>query len=170
MPFASLLRKAAVAFVLALGLAGPAAVPANAQGTVLLSYGPDFGQPSQDRWRGGYLTLEQRPDRVIWSALSPIYSFGISGKGDGYVSAGLRADVPLGQWLLTPHFSLAFYQASGGGFDSRELIQFRTGFDAFVPVTQQVWLGLGYYHMSNAGITRKSADLDVVRLGVLWRY
>lgn len=170
MPLAFRVRHAAVVLLVALGLAGPAAAPAEAQGSVLLSYGPDFGQPSRDRWRGGFLTVEQRPDREIWSALSPVYSFAISGKGAGYVAAGLRADVPLGQWLLTPHFSLAFYQDGEGGFDSRELIQFRTGFDVFVPVTRQVSMGLGYYHMSNAGLTRKSADLDVLRLGVLWRY
>lgn len=161
----SLRRLAAGLFAVA-ALAAPAA----AQGTLLISYGPDFGATDDDRWRYGFVTGEVRPDGAFWRGVKPIYSFGVSGEGAVYLSAGIRGDIPVGGFLVTPHFSVAAYQDGRGGFDSKELLQFRTGIDAFWPLSHNVWLGIGYYHISNASITDKSADADVVRVNLMWRY
>ena len=84
------------------------------------------------------------------------------------LGAGLHGQ--LGPVELTPHFDLGLFQDGRGGFDARELVQFRSGLDLLVPLGPRMSVGLGYYHVSSARITRRSADLDVVRLALSWRY
>ncbi len=148
--------------------------PAGAQGlpgsALLLSYGPDLGRDTSNQWRHSIATMELRPDQPWFGEIKPIWSLGLSARGAVYVAGGIRADFELGPVLVTPHFSLALYQDGRGGFDADELVQFRTGIDAFVPISDRTMVGLGYYHMSNAGLTSQSANLDVVRLSVLTRF
>jgi hypothetical protein len=157
-----------------IALVAAPAVPVVAQtgsgGGVVLSYGLDLGRDGSDQWRHSVATIELRPDQSWFGAVKPIWSLGISGDGAVYVAGGIRGDFDVGGFLVTPHFSLALYQDGRGGFDADELVQFRTGIDAFVPISDSTMLGLGYYHLSNARLTSKSADQDVVRLTVLFRF
>lgn len=171
------LRRALAAAALALPLAlatAPAAEadpqrPITAGAGALFSYGPDYGAGSARAWRDGFATFELRSDRRLWQGLRPIYSFAASGQGAIYGAVGLHGAFSLGPVEITPHLSVGLFQDGRGGFEARELLQFRSGIDAFLPLGPNTALGLGIYHVSNAGITRRSADLDVVRLSILWR-
>jgi hypothetical protein len=95
----------------------------------------------------------------------------VSVDGAAYVTAAVRKDYRLGPVQITPYIGPALYQSHlGTRFASKELLQFRTGFDVFVPVSNRLSFGLGFYHMSNANITNASAGLDVTRLGLQYRY
>jgi hypothetical protein len=169
MPLRALL---AAAIALPLALAAPALAsdrPVTAGAGALVSFGPDFGAGSGRAWREGFATFEYRSDRRLWRGLRPIYGFAASGQGAVYGTVGLHGAFSLGPVEVTPHFSVGLFQDGRGGFDSRELLQFRSGIDAFLPVGRNAALGLGIYHVSNARITSRSANLDVVRLSLLWR-
>ena len=97
-------------------------------------------------------------------------TFSLNRRGGVMVGAGLYLPGQLGAVEVTPHFSVVAWQDGRGGFEVRELVQFRSGIDLAVPVSPTTSVGLGIFHVSNAGITRRSANLDVVRLAVLWRY
>ena len=166
-------RRLAAALVAALAAMGamPAAAQAPERNAVLLSYGPDLGRSGgRSSWREAQVTAEIRSGRAFLGPLRPVYSLSVSRQGAVLGGVGLLASLPLGAAELTPSFSVALWQDGHGGFDARALIQFRTGIDLLVPVTQNASVGLGIFHVSNAGLTRRSADLDVVRLAVQWRY
>jgi hypothetical protein len=172
-PFGSLAGFHRLAGLLpTLAAAACCAMPAAADDrrAVLLSFGPDYGAGSSRAWNEGYLTAEHRSDRDLWRGLRPIYGLAVSREGAALGTVGVFAAFQLGAVEITPHFSLGLWQDGAGGFDEDELIQFRTGIDAFLPLSPDVSVGLGIYHVSNAGITSRSADLDVVRLSLLWRY
>ncbi len=149
---------------------GPAQAQVAGQGDLLLSLGADFEAAGSSATQHAVATFEWRPDTALFWGTKPIWSLGISETGAAYVAGGIRGDFTLGRVLVTPHFSLALYRDGEGGFESKELLQFRTGIDAFVPVGERTMLGIGYYHLSNAGLTSRSADWDVVRLSLLLRY
>lgn len=161
-------RLAAALMLLGLPLA-PAAQAAD-RPSALLSYGPDLGESGGGKWRAAQLTGEIRSGTPLFGPLRPIYSFSVSRDGGIMGGVGVHGMFPLGPVEVTPHFSLGLWQDGSGGFEARELIQFRSGIDFFVPVTANTRIGLGYFHVSNAGITRRSADQDVIRLAVMWHY
>jgi hypothetical protein len=162
--------RAAAALTAALGAAAlPGPATAGDRPAFLVSVGPDYGAGSDRAWREGYATFEYRSAQRIWWELRPLYSFAVSRQGAVLGTAGVHAVFRLGPFDVTPHFGVGLWQDGRGGFDSKELIQFRTGIDAFVPLSATVSVGLGIYHVSNAGLTNRSADLDVVRLSLMWR-
>ncbi|MGY6409967.1 MAG: hypothetical protein ACXIUV_02905 [Alkalilacustris sp.] len=167
-PSHPLRRLAAVLALLALPVAAGAQVADRP--AWLLGYGPDFGESGGGKWRAVQLTAEVRSANRLVGPLRPIYSFSVSRRGGVMGGVGVHGVIPLGGLGITPHFSLGLWQDGRGGFEARELIQFRSGIDLFVPVSARARVGLGYYHVSNAGITRRSADQDVIRLAVLWTY
>ena len=147
----------------------PGPVAAQQGPAFLASFGPDYGAGSAQAFDAGYATFEYRSAQRIWRGLRPIYAFSVSREGAILGTAGVHAVFRLGAVEVTPHFGIGLWQDGRGGFDSRELIQFRSGIDAFLPLSPAVSVGLGIYHVSNAGLTNRSADLDVVRLSLLWR-
>ena len=163
------LRRLAAALML-IGLPFAASAQISDRPAALLSYGPDLGESGGGKWRAAQLTGEIRSANQILGPLRPIYSFSVSRNGGFMGGVGLHGVFGLGPVEVTPHLSLGLWQDGSGGFESRELIQFRSGIDFFVPVTANTRIGLGYFHVSNAGITRRSADQDVIRLAVMWTY
>ena len=164
---------AALMGVALLALAAPAAAqswgPAASGPAFVISAGPDFGAGSSRAWRESFATFEYRSDRAIWRGVRPLYSFSVARHGAVLGTVGVHGVFQLGRVEVTPHFGVGLYQDGRGSFDRRELLQFRSGIDAFLPVTDRVSVGIGYYHVSNARITNRSADLDVIRLSILWR-
>ncbi len=163
------LYRLAAALML-LGLPFAAAAQVSDRPAALLSYGPDLGQGGGSEWRKAQLTGEIRSATQILGPLRPLYSFSVSRDGGFMGGVGLFGVFGLGAVEVTPHFSLGLWQDGPGSFDADELIQFRSGIDFFVPVTANMRIGLGYFHVSNAGITSRSANQDVIRLAVLWTY
>ena len=163
------LRRLAAALML-IGLPLAATAQTADRPAALLGYGPDFGESGAGKWRAAQLSAEYRSANRLVGPLRPIYSFSVSRKGGIMGGVGVFGVIPLGPVEVTPHFSLGLWQDGSGGFDADELIQFRSGIDFFVPVSANARVGLGIYHVSNAGITNRSADQDVVRLSVMWSY
>ena len=165
-----LLRPLIAAMLAALCLASPASAQGDPRPAAFLSVGPDYGASGAQVWRQAVVTGEIRSARTVIWGLQPIYSFAVTRRGGLMAGAGLHTALRLGVAEVTPHFSVVLWQDGQGGFEARELLQFRSGIDLMVPLTQSVSVGVGIYHVSNAGITRRSADMDVVRLGLQWRY
>lgn len=169
------LSRTLTAPIVALLVAAPAgfvpraAAAADDSASFLVSFGPDYGAGTKRAWREGFATFEYRSGRRLWRGIKPVYSFAVSREGAMLGAVGLYGGFRLGPVEITPHFSVGLYQDGIGGFDAKELLQFRSGIDALVPLSDTVSLGLGIYHVSNADITRRSADLDVARLSIVWR-
>lgn len=141
---------------------------------------------SLDRWRialganiaegpgpgaDGVLTIDRLSGTPIWRELQPFWGFGVSVDGAVFVSFGLQRDFRLGNVTITPYFAPTLYQSDlGGEFRSAELLQFRTGVEISYSFSDQMRAGVGVYHMSNAGITSGSADLDVAYAAFTFRF
>lgn len=121
---------------------------------------------SHNHWSVDYL-----PDGELFWGLQPLYGVGVFGDGGVYITAGLRKDFRWNKITLTPHTGTALFESgqNGANFDD-ETIQFRTGLDVGLQLNDRLDVSLGYFHMSNAGLTRASADVDVLRLGLRIRY
>lgn len=120
--------------------------------------------------QNGFLTIEGRPSREIAWGFKPVYSMGLSVDGAGFVGYGVRKDYRWGDLQLTPFFGPVLYQQQIGRFEAKQLVQFRTGFDVIYNVTPSVGMGLGMYHISNAGLTSESAGIDVTRFTLQFKY
>lgn len=144
--------------------------PADASGTWLFSYGmnnPNKTSPGKD----GFWSAEYWPSAPLFWKLKPIYGVGVSSDGAAYVTAATRRDFKVGPIMITPYTGPILYQSDPGSkWEGRELIQFRTGIDVVIPVTNALSVGAGFYHISNAGLTTRSAEIDVSRISVQYRF
>jgi hypothetical protein len=128
---------------------------------------PKKGTVGQD----GIFTLEYRPETEIGWRFKPLYVVGASVDGAGYVGVGVRKDYTLGPVQVTPFIGPVLYQSQlGNTFNSKELIQFRTGFDVLLPISKEFSAGMGYYHVSNAALTGSSAGLDVTKVTLQYKF
>jgi len=110
------------------------------------------------------LSVELRPAQEwIWG-FKPVYAVGAATDNSAYASLGVRKDYHFGNVQVTPFLGPALYQSKLGTFKGNELLQFRTGFDVIYNMSPNVGFGVGVYHISNAQITKHSADKDMRRL------
>jgi hypothetical protein len=147
----------------------PADHPQADTSNYILSVGtnaPEKSPVGQD----GFITLEHRPKNELFWGLKPVHSIGVSVDGAAFVGFGVRQDYHWKNLQITPFFGPVLYQKSLGNFNSKELIQFRTGFDVMYNVNKNIGVGVGVYHMSNAGLTSQSAGIDVTRFLVRINY
>jgi len=144
--------------------------PAAPSGTWLFSYGmnnPNQTSPGKD----GFFSAEYWPTEPLFWKLKSIYGAGVSTDGAAYVTAATRRDFKVGPVMITPYTGPILYQSKlGSNWEGRELIQFRTGIDVVIPLTDALSVGAGFYHISNAGLTRRSAEIDVSRISVQYRF
>jgi hypothetical protein len=150
---------------------------------------PQGGLPTadgMDRWRialganvaptpgpgeDGFLTVDRLFGEPVWRELRPFMGFGISVDGAVFATVGLYREFRVGNLTITPYFGPTIYQSDlGGAFQSEELLQFRTGVEVSYSFSEQMRAGVGIYHISNAGITPASADIDVAYASVLFRF
>jgi hypothetical protein len=92
---------------------------------------------------------------------APIASFynlipviGITANSDGgyWAHTGVRYDFHLNdRWVLTPNFAASLYE-DGGGKDLGHSLEFRSGIELAYKLDENSHLGLGLYHLSNAGL------------------
>ena len=144
------------------------------RGAVAFALGPEVDVRGGRRLSRNFASLEYLPESRGPLGTKPVFAASLSSGGAGFVSAGLRQDYRLGPLQVTPHFSVAAWHSGQHGVETRELLQFRTGLDLYLSLTERTALGLGFYHLSNAQLTRSitpfSADVDVFRLGLLHRF
>lgn len=153
-------------------LAAPAPLVA---GDWVFTVGPDLGRGSTKAAESTFLTIEYRSPTAlatIWGVpLQPIWSLSGNNRGAVLATWGVHTAFSLGPVEVTPHFGVGLYQSGQGGAGrGKELLQFRSGIDAFVPINDRTAVGLGIAHVSNARITSRSANLDIVRLSLRQRF
>lgn len=119
----------------------------------------------------GFLSVDYRPNTEWIGRFKPQWGLGASVDGAVYANLALRKDYRWGAVQVTPYIGPALYQSQADqGLRARELIQFRTGFDVLLHAGPKVSMGLGYYHISNAKLTRFSAGIDVTRFTLQFQH
>jgi len=94
----------------------------------------------------------------------PVVGLTVNSDGGYWLHTGIRYDHHLSEnWLLTPHFAIAAYE-DGAGKDLGHAIEFRTGLEVAYKIDESSHLGLGIYHLSNAGLGDKNPGEESVIL------
>ncbi len=113
--------------------------------------------------RGNYISPEldvaYRPDLKLLWIIKPHAGFVVAKDGsyNGYV--GLLADIHWTNHLVTT-LNSAFAGWGGGGYDLGSHFEFRSGIDNAWRFNDGSRLGIGFYHESNAGITRENGGSE----------
>ena len=83
-------------------------------------------------------------------ALKP--AVGVAGTEDGnaWVYGGLRLDLKLASWVVTPQFAVSLYE-DGDGRDLGGVLEFRSGLEVAYDFGK-ARVGLLFYHLSNADL------------------
>jgi len=119
----------------------------------------------------GVLDVEYRFGDVLFHSLEPAIAAGVILDGGFYVAASLRRDFRIGPVVVTPYTGPALYQQKlSGRHEGDELLQFRSGVDLSYQASPDLTIFAGVSHISNAGLTRLSADIDVVRVGLQYKF
>jgi hypothetical protein len=84
--------------------------------------------------------------------LIPVIGLTVNSDGGYWAHTGARYDFHLNEnWVLTPNFAVSAYE-DGAGKDLGHAIEFRTGLELAYKLDESSHLGLGIYHLSNAGL------------------
>lgn len=153
----------------ALTLGSMALPPQNIDPSILPNTTITAGWNSNNEGRGGHvpiLSFEHLSKQDLIYGLRPIFAAGISPKGLAYLSPGIRKEFMFGSLRITPNFGPALFTSDLRAPSASETIQFRTGIDISYRVTERTYAGLGFYHMSNAGLTKRSAGVDAYTLSL----
>ena len=91
------------------------------------------------------------PKLPVSLSLKP--AVGVAGTEDGnaWAYGGLRLDLKLGGWVITPQFAVALYE-QGDGRDLGGALEFRSGIEVARTFLRGPRVGLLFYHLSNADI------------------
>ena len=77
-----------------------------------------------------------------------------------WVYGGIRYDYYYNRnWVLIPHFAAALYEDNGGK-DLGSTFQFRSGLEVAYKLSENSYLGVGYNHLSNAGLGDHNPSTD----------
>lgn len=83
--------------------------------------------------------------------LRPIVGAGATSDNAQWRYAGFGVEVGAGRrWLLIPSFAVALFD-DGNGKDLGSALEFRSGIEAAYRLGEGYYLGLLFYHLSNAG-------------------
>ncbi|NTW55725.1 MAG: hypothetical protein HGB20_01615 [Chlorobiaceae bacterium] len=137
----------------------------------LITAGSNSKSGSDGPGKDVLISVDYRPDSYLFWKFKPLYAFGFAPDGAVYTSFGIRKDYRIGPVQITPFFGPALYQRDiGSRWEAKELLQFRTGFDVMVPVTGEIKIGGGFYHISNGQNNDYSADIDVTHATVAFSF
>lgn len=132
-----------------------------------------YGRNAPDKvgiGKGGMYAVELWKAKEFYPGLRPMYSIATDGRVGGYASLTLRKDFQFGDVQVSPYGGVALHQRDWTNYNALELIQYRTGFDISIKVGPQSKLTIGYYHMSNFGISGTSANIDVTRVAFISQF
>ncbi len=139
----------AAAVILALALA-PAADARGLKGWSL--YGGIFNTANEDNptelgveYRFATLKVPKLPAVL---ALKPAIGAAGTEDGNAWAYGGLRLDLTLGSWVITPQFAASLYE-DGDGQDLGGVLEFRSGLEVAYQFGAGPRVGLLFYHLSN---------------------
>ena len=117
------------------------------------------------------LGAELRLDQVelahwSWGAIAPV--FGVLGNSDGasYGYGGFRLGLSFGSRFRLGIQSTAGIYDEGDSFDLGGPIEFRSGLDVGFRLKSDVTLGVGFHHLSNAGLYDRNPGLNSLLLAI----
>jgi lipid A 3-O-deacylase len=159
--------------LLVLGVA--AASPARAQVTLgSPGEGPGIGvgagvfditpdRKKTNAARAAQLQGEYRFGDVLW-VLAPFVGLMGTSAGAFYGYGGFGFDINFGaRWVLTPNIAGGYWYR-GGGTNLGSWWEFRSGAELDYRFDNHGRLGVAFYHMSNAGLTRQNQGEQAVLL------
>jgi len=177
------IRRAGVVLVLTLGMAAlrpavaqitlgsqitvgsPADPPRIALGGGVFDIDPNYKKPGSGVT--GLALSEYRFGDLLW-IVAPFIGVMGTGKGAFYGYGGIGLDINFaGKWVITPALAVGYF-SHGAGVDLGSHFEFRGGAEIDYRFDNLIRLGVGFYHMSNAGITKQNpgAELATVVLTV----
>jgi len=119
-----------------------------------LMVGAGSWEVARDNLRTYELDAALRPDAHLW-VIKPQFGLTVAGDGDVLLYAG-----PLIDYNLTKHWVVSGSTSAGywtsGGFNLGSHLEFRSGAELAYRWNNGVRLGFGFYHTSNADITRRN--------------
>ncbi len=100
-------------------------------------------------------------DKLLW-IFKPIAGGFVTTKRGLYGYGGLRIDIFLGDRLVfTPSTAFGLYDR-GNGKDLGDVIEFRSGVELDYRFDNRARLGVGFHHLSNAGIGRINPGTEIL--------
>jgi hypothetical protein len=136
--------------------------PAFASDPSYLVVGAGSWQIARDNARGAEFDLAYRPNLELW-VVKPHVGVVAASDGDVYGYAGLLGDIH-----VLPHLVLTLSGAMGGytghGYRLGSHFEFRSGGEIAWQFDDQSRFGLGFYQISNAGLTRTNGGSESLLL------
>jgi lipid A 3-O-deacylase len=113
----------------------------------------------------GLALSEYRFGDVLW-IVAPFIGVMGTGKGAFYGYGGFGLDVNVAEkWVIAPTAAVGYF-SHGAGIDLGAHCEFRTGAEIDYRFDNLTRLGVGFYHMSNAGIGQKNPGVELATLVV----
>ena len=139
----------------------PADAPRIAIGGGAFDVLPDSKKPGSGTT--GLALGEYRFGDVLWIVAPFIGAFG-TGKGAFYGYGGFGFDINFFErFVVTPTAAVGYF-TPGTGIDLGAHTEFRTGAEFDYRFENLSRLGVGFYHMSNAGIGKQNPGVELVTL------
>ncbi len=135
--------------------------PALAADPAYVTIGAGSWEVLRDTARAAVFDLGFKPN-VGWWIFRPQVGMMAASDGDYFGYAGFLADIPLGHFVLSPNAAVGGY--GGHGYRLGSHVEFRTGGDFAWRFADASRLGVGFYHISNAGITERNPGSESLML------
>ena len=103
-----------------------------------------------------------RPNYRLW-IFKPHFGVMAATDGNYYGYGGLLVDLYWGNHIVST-LSTAVGFNGGGGYDMGSHAQFRSGIDLAYRFDSNARLGIGFFHMSNAGLTDRNPGSESLLL------
>jgi lipid A 3-O-deacylase len=139
----------------------PADPPSIALGAGAFDFLPNSGKKFSQT--SAQLQGEYRFGDVLW-VVAPFIGLMGTSAGAFYGYAGFGFDINFGShWVVTPNFAGGYFYR-GDGTNLGSWWEFRSGAEFDYRFENRSRLGLGFYHMSNAGLTRTNPGEETLLL------
>lgn len=135
---------------------------ANAADPSYLMIGVGSWETLRSKYTEPELDLSYRSDYKLW-IFKPHAGMLVAKDGDFYGYGGLLTDIYWGKHIVTT-LSTAVGGYGGGGFRLGSHVEFRSGVEAAYRFEDKSRLGVGFYHISNAGLTDRNPGSESLML------
>lgn len=156
------MRRLLQAFVAAVTLLAIGIPPALAEDPGYIVIGGGTWQTLRDQDRTAEFDIAYRSPYRLW-IFKPHFGALVAKDGDVYGYGGLLTDIYWGPHFVTT-LSTAVGIYGGNGFDLGSHVEFRSGIDLAWRFDNSSRLGVGFYHISNAGLTSRNPGSESLLL------
>lgn len=133
--------------------------PALATDPTYVTMGAGSWEVFRNNARAAEFDLGYRPD-IQWLLFKPQIGVLASSDGDYMGYAGFLTDIYFGHFVITPNVAIGGY--GGHGYRLGSHVEFRSGADITWRFQDASRIGVGFYHISNAGLTNRNPGSESV--------